>query len=202
MGDALHAAGLGVQYLGFNFYDQSKRYISPELAGGIIRKLPSSVSAVGIFVNANKTLIDQVLYSAPVRLLQFHGDEEPSFVTQFKDYETIKALRIERVGLENEINEWLSVCDYVLLDAYSSTQYGGTGETISVAVLDYYKERLDFSKIFLAGGLNPKNVFSYVPRYRPYAVDVASGVERAPGHKDCEMMSEFIKNVKDDCLKT
>ena len=194
--DAQIAADLGVEYLGFNFYNRSKRYIIPDFAADVIKKLPISVVPVGLFVNSTNAEINQVLKIAPVKFLQFHGDEDKSFVSQFRGYQIIKALRIKDIGLEHEINEWLKACDYVLLDAYSPTQYGGTGEKINQTLLDYYKERIDFSRVFLAGGLNPENVSEVVTRYRPYAVDVASGVEIAPGRKDSVLVNKFVSAIR------
>ena len=193
--DALFAAEHGADYLGFNFYNKSKRYILPNVASEIIKQIPLAVSAVGVFVNATKEEVDRIAFVAAIKYLQFHGDEDLAFVAQFKDQMKIKALQLKSYGLEKQIEEWLKVCDYLLLDAYSSQQYGGTGENIDNALLDYYSQRIDFSKIFLAGGLNPNNVLEKVRRYHPYAVDVASGVESSPGIKDKKLVSDFIASL-------
>lgn len=195
--DASFTAELGVQYLGFNFYKKSKRFITPVLAGEIIKRLSPTVKTVGVFVNPTRAEIKEVMKNVSLDFMQFHGDEELSFISQYKNYKLIKAFQIEDIGLENKITEWLQLGDYVLLDAYTPTQYGGTGEKIEQVILDYYQQGLDFSRVFLAGGLNSTNVSELVMRYQPYAVDVASGVETQPGIKSKELVLDFVKKIKE-----
>lgn len=191
LSDAQAAASLGASAIGFNFYQESPRYIEPETAGQIIRELPPFISAVGIVVNADADRIDDIIDRAHIDTLQFHGDETPEFCAQFERVRTIKAFRIK-----NE-DDLTSITDYqtngYLLDAYHPEQYGGSGISFSWDIL----ASLDISNpVIIAGGITAKNVTQLLAHIRPYGIDVCSGVESAPGVKDHTAMRKLASLLK------
>ena len=180
LADARVAIECGAEFLGFNFYGKSPRYIAPEAAQAIIQQLPAEIVTVGIFVNEAKP--DDVLglmNSSGVRMAQLHGDEDTDYCAAVGRARVIKALR---VGDDFDPQR---VLDYpasaILLDAFDKNLYGGTGRTANWQVAC---EAAKLVKLFLAGGLSPENVAGAVTAVRPFAVDVNSGVECAPGIKD------------------
>jgi phosphoribosylanthranilate isomerase len=182
--DALAAVDSGAEYLGFNFYPKSPRYIAPPSARAIIERLPDKVVGVGVFVNeARPEDVDEILRSSGARIAQLHGDEPPEYCAGVGPERVIKALRI---GPEFDPR---CVLDYpasaVLLDAYDAKLYGGTGKTANWALA---REAAGLTRIFLAGGLSPENIIEAIRATGPYAVDVNSGVELAPGRKDANKL--------------
>ena len=191
LADARLAVELGADALGFIFYRQSKRSVAPVLAAEICRALPPFVTKVGVFVNPDEALVTQAIAECGVSLLQFHGDETSDFCTQF-GVMSVKALRVrDAASLETLANFHT---DAFLLDACSPAGLGGTGEKfnweLAVAAQKFGKP------IFLGGGLTPENVAAAVRQVRPFAVDVSSGVESAPGKKDAAKMGVFIQAVR------
>jgi phosphoribosylanthranilate isomerase len=191
LADAFLAAGLGADMLGFIFYANSPRGIGREKAAAICRALPISVERVGVFVNTTAAEIEQTLQECGLTALQFHGDEPPAFCRQFAA-RAIKALRVRdadslRAAAEYDV-------DALLLDTYTDSQRGGTGRTFdwSLAVRAKSLGR----PIILSGGLTPENVQDAIRAAQPDAVDVASGVESAPGRKDLEKLRRFIQAVR------
>ena len=146
---------------------------------------------VGVFVNAPEDFIRRAISECGLAMLQFHGDEPPDFCTQF-GLMNMKAFRIRNAESLKEIQEYKT--DAYLLDAFSSTALGGTGEAFN---WDLAIEAQKFGKpIFLAGGLTPANVAAAVRKVRPFGVDVSSGVESSPGKKDPAKVKAFIQAVK------
>jgi len=210
--DALWATNLGADYLGFNFYrgdhlKGSSRKISVELAKKIISKLPSFVLAVGVFVNEEIKTVLKIVKKCNLKLVQLHGEETPEYcenlklqVTSYR-LQVIKAFRIENEKSLEIIPQYLDKVDYFLLDTYVLGIEGGSGEVFNWDLAVKVKEEVATSMgnpkpIFLAGGLNPENVQEAIIKVRPYAVDVASGVERLPRRKDYEKMRNFIHTVR------
>ena len=190
--DALAAARLGAHALGFVFYAKSARHIAPEDAAAIIRALPPFVTAVGLFVDASASEVAQVLAQAPVGLLQFHGDEPPEFCRGF-GVPYIKAARV-RPGLD--LLQYARLYDAaraLLLDAYVEGAHGGTGTAFDWSSIP---RELPLP-VILSGGLHPANVADAIRRVSPWAVDVSSGVESAPGIKDGRKMAAFFQGVRD-----
>lgn len=186
--DALVATEAGADALGFNFYERSPRYISTTAAAKIIRQLPPFIIKVGVFVNAPPELVFRAIADCGLNILQFHGDEPPEYCSQF-GLMTMKAFRIRDAESLKAIANYQT--EAFLLDAYSSDQFGGTGEKFN---WDLAVEAKKLGRpIFLAGGLTPENVADAVSKVQPYAVDVSSGVESSPGKKDHAEMRTFIR---------
>jgi len=190
--DGMAAVEAGADALGFVFCEQSPRGITPEAAGGIIRRLPPFVVKAGVFVNAPEEAVFEAIRLCGLNLLQFHGDEPPAYCLQF-GLMSMKAFRVRgaeslRVLADYPTDAWL-------LDAYTPDKPGGTGESFD---WDLALEARGLGRpIFLAGGLTPANVAAAVQRVRPYAVDVSSGVEATPGKKDHVKIKAFIQAAKE-----
>ena len=189
--DALAAAEAGADMIGLMFYEQSPRYISLATGVEIYRALPPFVLRVGVFVNPDEAQVMEAISACGLNLLQFHGDENSDFCTQF-GLMSVKALRVRDAESLNSLANFNT--DAFLLDAYSKSGLGGTGEKFN---WDLAVEAQKFGKpIFLAGGLTPENVADAVRQVRPFAVDVSSGVEFAPGKKDAAKVKAFIAAAK------
>jgi phosphoribosylanthranilate isomerase len=190
--DARDAALLGASAIGFNFYEESPRYIEPQAAAKIMEHLPPFVNFVGVFVNhPDPQNLEDFALSLGLHAVQLHGNETPDYCAMIQRVKVIKAFRVDaHFRIDSLRNHGGGT---FLLDAGASRQYGGTGMTF-----DW--ERVyganAFGAIIIAGGLTPDNVHEAVERLHPFAVDVASGVESRPGKKDYEKMRRFIEAVE------
>jgi len=194
--DALWAVNMGADYIGFNFYKNSPRKVSLKLAAQIIAKLPSFTQSVGVFVNEEIKIVKRIAEKGGLSLVQLHGEEAPEYCRELKAQSPrlriIKAFKMKNKGNLEEIQNY--DVDYYLLDSYVPGIEGGTGEIFN---WDLAVEAKQFGKpIFLAGGLTAENVILAIEKVSPYAVDVASGVERTPRRKDYQLMREFINRVR------
>ncbi|MDP6727724.1 MAG: phosphoribosylanthranilate isomerase [Gammaproteobacteria bacterium] len=188
--NARQAALAGVDAIGLNFYTKSPRHVNISSAREIVAALPPFVNKVGLFVNANPSLIDEVLCEVALDTLQFHGDESPSDCAQY-EMPFIKAIRVSpEVDLIKTANEY-SQASALLLDTYQPDVYGGSGKSFDWSLANI---ELDLP-IILAGGLTPENVSVAINIAQPYAVDVSSGVESAKGLKDIDKIRAFISSV-------
>lgn len=191
--EALQAVALGADAIGLVFYAGSSRAISIELAQQIRAALPPFVSAVGLFVNPSEQEVRSVLAQVSLDCLQFHGAETDAFCTSFAA-PYMKAIRVQS-GLDvlNKIQEYSNSCA-ILLDSYSPHAEGGTGEVFDWSIA---KACVAASSrpIVLAGGLSSANVAEAISMVAPYAVDVSSGVESAPGRKSEPRMKAFFEEV-------
>lgn len=187
--DALAAIDCGAQYLGFNFYRPSPRYIEPEAARGIIEALPSGIIPVGVFVNepGPETVI-ALLEASGATMAQLHGDESPEYCHRVGPERVIRALRAGP-GFDPE-TALEYPADAILLDAFDKKLYGGTGRTADWSIAAEVARR---AKLFLAGGLSPANIIEAIRTVRPFAVDLNTGVETAPGVKDHGKLRELKK---------
>jgi len=189
--DGVAAAEAGADALGFIFYEESPRYVAIEAASAIIRRLPPGIVKVGVFVNAEDEFVLRAIGECGLNLLQFHGEETPDYCVQF-GLMSMKAFRVRDLESLKQLLSYQT--DAWLLDAYSATQHGGTGERFN------WKLALEARKwgkpIFLAGGLTPENVATAVKEVQPYAVDVSTGVESSPGKKDHDKVRAFIAAAK------
>ncbi len=192
LGDALAAIEAGADALGINFFEGSPRHVSVRAASLWVAKLPPLISTVGVFVNAAPRLIQEALGSMRLDFMQFHGDESPDDLALFPWDKQIRALRVKDKRSLNALRLWPRSSAW-LLDAYSAAGYGGTGKTFR---WDLAREAGRRKPVILAGGLTPANVAQAVREARPYAVDVASGVEKSPGRKDPIKMRAFIRAAK------
>ena len=194
--DARLALELGADELGFNFYAGSSRYITPQAAKDIVEKLPSSTLTVGVFVNMSMNGIIEVSQIAGLTTIQLHGDENGDFVRTIRRQAGLKIIKVIRIGpIASFIHDPFLDAHAILLDAFSPNERGGTGRTFNWTVARELTEA--FSTIYLAGGLNAENVADAIRTVKPYAVDVASGVESSPGRKDPEKIAAFIKAAKE-----
>ncbi len=191
--DAQNAARLGADYLGFIFAE-SKRRIAPETALGITKALPNFKNFVGVFFNQQKKEVEDIAKKLGLKILQFHGEETALYCGSFLDkgYEVIKTFRIKDSMSLKRIDEY-NVSAF-LFDTFSKEEAGGSGKTFDWALIE--KRPFLTEKLFLAGGLTVENVEEGIRKIRPFAVDVASGVEKAPGLKDEALLEAFIHKVK------
>lgn len=193
--DARLAATLGADYLGFIF-TESKRRVSAETARAIIEGLPEFRNFVAVFSNQSKKEVESLVHDLGIRILQFHGEETALYCQSFMErgYEVIKTFRIkDRMSLKR-IDEY-NVSAF-LFDTFVHEGKGGMGIPFDWELVEdrpYVHE-----KLFLAGGLNVTNLRKAIERLRPFAVDVASGVEMNPGKKDPKLLAEFIRIAKEE----
>jgi phosphoribosylanthranilate isomerase len=189
--DAVVAAESGANMIGLMFYEKSPRHISLALAAEIARAVSPFVLKVGVFVNPEEALVSRAIAECGLSVLQFHGDEPSDFCTQF-GLMSLKAIRVQNAESLGALENFQT--DAFLLDAHSKSGLGGTGEKFN---WDLALAAQKFGKpIFLAGGLTPENVADAVKQVRPFAVDVSSGVESAPGKKDAAKVRAFIQAVR------
>ena len=194
--DAKAALDVGADALGFNFYTRSPRYVSPLQAQLIVRRLPASVWFVGVFVDATRRDIEGIARSAGLDSLQFHGNEPEELLDGWDSWRVLRAMRLKSGVTAEELRAVAGTAEYLLLDSFSTTAFGGTGVQIDAETLQRVQEAGLFSKTFLSGGITPENVEEKVRNYRPFAVDVASGIESAPGKKDIGKMKAFADAVR------
>lgn len=187
--DAEQAIRYGAAALGFVFWPASPRFVAPSRARAIIRELPPFVTAVGLFVNQPSAHINEVAAEAGLGAIQLQGDERPTQADEL-DRPVIKAVALEHVT-DEEIDLWPNRC-LLLVDAHDPLRRGGTGR-----LADWTKAAALAARrpIVLAGGLTADNVEEAMARVRPYAVDVASGVEASPGVKDHAKLAAFFDAV-------
>ncbi|WP_248919312.1 phosphoribosylanthranilate isomerase [Pseudomonas entomophila] len=189
--DALAAVAAGADAIGFVFYAKSPRAVDVRQARAIISQLPPFVTTVGLFVNASRCELNEILEVVPLDLLQFHGDETPADCEGYHR-PWIKALRV-RPGddLEAACKHYAGASG-ILLDAYVAGVPGGTGESFDWSLIP---QRLS-KPIILAGGLSADNVAEAIRQVRPYAVDVSGGVEQQKGIKDAAKIEAFMRAVR------
>jgi phosphoribosylanthranilate isomerase len=189
--DALSAAEAGADAIGLVFYAKSPRAVSVQQARTIIAALPPFVTTVGLFVDASRQELEEILAAVPLDLLQFHGDESPAFCEALqRPY--IKALRVKPGDdLAAQVAAY-GQASGVLLDTYVPGIPGGTGEAFDWSLVPQGLNK----PIILAGGLVAENVAAAIRQVRPYAVDVSGGVEAGKGIKDAEKIRAFMRAVK------
>ena len=189
LSDALHAAEHGAGALGFVFWPQSPRYISPERAAEIIAALPTGVDAVGVFVNEAVDGIRNVVAQTGISAIQLHGDEAPAYADAL-GWPVLRAVTVN--DAEQTTAAWPPETTF-LMDAADQVRRGGTGSTIDwQRAASVARGR----RIVLAGGLTPDNVADAIGAVRPFGVDVSSGVEDAPGVKNSDKVARFLANAR------
>jgi phosphoribosylanthranilate isomerase len=200
---AMKIAQMGADAIGVVFAE-SPRWVSPEQARAIVDVLPPWVATVGVFVDADARTINRVVERTGISMVQLHGDEPPEIVAQLAA-PAIKAFRVRDESWLAEARQWVSDCDAkrnlkgVLLDAYNPSAHGGTGQRFNwnhVADARAADALEGLEPIILAGGLAPDCVSGAIDLVKPWAVDVASGVEKAPGVKDLRKVEDFIRATR------
>ena len=189
--DAKAAVEMGADLLGFNFYPKSPRYLTVEKAIEIIDQIPTFVDTAGIFVNPTAEEIKEITDHGFLNWMQLHGDETPQFCETLKWFhvKTIKAIRVKSAQDIESIEQFHT--DAILLDAFNSKLYGGTGETFDWDLVG----DINTKRIFLAGGINHENAADAV-RLGVYGIDACSGIESSPGKKDHKKMRQLFENIK------
>ncbi|HEY6191542.1 MAG TPA: phosphoribosylanthranilate isomerase [Bacteroidota bacterium] len=195
--DAQMCSSAGADALGFIFYTGSPRYVDPDAAAAIIRELPPFITPVGVFVNAGRETIQSVIRRTGIRAIQLSGDETPADCQGYP-LSVVKAFRIRNIDEVERVKEY--AISAAMLDGASggpgirpdggeptpgeghgASVYGGSGTMPDLSVAERLK---NYYPLIVAGGLNPENAPVVVRAVKPYAIDVNSGVESAPGKKD------------------
>jgi phosphoribosylanthranilate isomerase len=191
--DAEDAVSRGVWAIGLNFWPRSARRCDPDTAAEIAAAVKRRVEVVGVFVNPTLEHVAATAEAVGLTMLQFHGDEGPSFcaeATRRTGCRVIKAARV-RSGADIQALATFHV-DYHLLDSHVPGQRGGTGETFAWELARSHRGRVP---LILSGGLTPENVAEAIAAVHPFAVDTASGVESSPGVKDPAKVEGFVDAV-------
>lgn len=189
--DALLAAKLGADALGFIFYPKSPRYVAPNAAREIIAHLPPFVTSVGVFVDEAEAVVRDLAAQAGLDWVQVHGQESPDYCRSL-GRRVIKGFRIKDESSLKDLEPFQGAVQAFLLDTYKKGQVGGTGESFDWRLA---REAKKYGQIILAGGLTPENVAQAIQVAQPQAVDTASGTEAAPGKKDPAKLRDFFKAV-------
>lgn len=186
--DARLAVELGADFLGFIFYAKSPRAVKHE----VMAEMPVGVERVGVFVNESEAEIQRTVEECRLTMVQLHGEESPEFCKRMPA-KVVKAVRVKDEASLRAATEY--DVDALLLDTYTAGQHGGTGRTFDWSLAAKAKTILEVP-VILSGGLTPENVGEAIRTVQPYAVDVASGVEREPGKKDPDKLRRFFEACK------
>ncbi len=188
LADAKTAVAAGADALGFIFVPETPRYIEPTDAAAIISALPPFITTVGVFRNAEHKVIREIVAQCGITSAQLHGTESPEFCSQFS-LPVIKVFELQKESDLKTLDDYnVSAC---LVDKPKSISTGTVNWELA------FKARLRTKKLILAGGLNPENVPEAIRHVKPYAVDVASGVESEKRRKDNNKIRAFIKAVRE-----
>lgn len=188
--DALLAQSLGVLAVGVNFVPSSVRFVAPARAREILRVLGPQVWRVGVFRDHNAEAIMQISNEAGLDTVQFHGRESTDFCARFSALRRIKALKLSEARLAKD---YLDVADFLLIDSGA----GGEGRSGPLEeIMSIVSPEVIRRKVIIAGGLTSENVAAKISLVRPFAVDVASGIEEVPGRKNEARMRAFVEAVK------
>lgn len=188
--DALDAVRAGADMVGLNFHPGSKRHVEQDLAASIARSVPAEVWCVGVFVDRSRREIEAIRAHVRLDAIQLHGQEPPEMLRGWP----VPVIRAVRLGsAEQAARAARDIApDFFLCEGASDRGHGGVG-----ARFDWtWATAFPADRLFLAGGLDPGNVAEAVRTVRPFAVDVASGVEGSPGRKEPALVAEFVKNAK------
>lgn len=189
--DAQAAIDAGADYLGFNFYPKSVRFIEKSACAeitSVLKREHPQVKLVGVFVNSSVDEVKDILQTCHLDLAQLHGDETPEIFAQLAPH----AFRAFRGIPESNVGFERNEAPFMLIDAAVKGVYGGSGVTADWVAAAKLAQQYP---LLLAGGLTPENVADAVKQVNPWGVDVASGVESAPGEKDAGKMKAFVKAV-------
>lgn len=194
LADAEAAVSAGAWAVGLIFWPGSARACPPDVAGAIARALKRRAEVVGVFVNQTLEEVSATADAVGLTMLQLHGDEGPSFCSEAARRTGCRVLKAVRVRSGADIQALDSFhTDFHLLDSHTPGRPGGTGETFAWELASAHRGPVP---VILSGGLTPQNVGAAIAATRPYAVDVASGVELSPGRKDPEKLRAFAEAVR------
>jgi phosphoribosylanthranilate isomerase len=191
LSEALAIAALGVDALGFIFVNSSPRYVGIDTVRAIVDSLPPFVDTVGVFMDQEAATVNDIAERCGLTMIQLHGNETPDYCRAMVR-PVLKAFRIRSEALPDFAAYHQSVKGY-LLDTYRPGQAGGTGATFNWALV---RQLALPGPLVLAGGLTPDNVGAAIEQARPFAVDVNSGVESAPGRKDLDRVRRLVHEVR------
>jgi phosphoribosylanthranilate isomerase len=192
--DADYCSSLGVDALGFIFYKRSPRYIHPSKAKEIISSLDPFIVKVGVFVDEKKDVVEGIANDLKLDVLQFHGNESPRLCTLFKKRSgVVKSLFLESIHSFGDITKYTA--DAFLFDVKWEEKQKGR-KALKKSMLRKIGTYGNKIRIIISGGLTAQNVVSVLDIVKPYAVDVASGVESFPGKKDKTLLKTFVKRVR------
>ncbi len=194
--DALAALEAGADYLGFILYEKSPRYIAPERLRELTARLPESCRKVGVFVNAPADHIRAVMRECDLNVVQLHGDETAEFAAGLKMEGIWKACHLTDASQLATLEGFPA--DVLVIDSSTPQARGGTGLRCDWNLAAGAACRW---RVMLAGGINGDNAADAVRAVRPYGLDVASGVEAAPGIKDHEKIKKLFNNLKQAGLR-
>ena len=188
--DAAFVATCGADAIGFIFYQKSPRYVAPETVKKIIETLPTEITKVGVFVNHDVSEVKETIDFCGLDMVQLHGNETPTYCGQFPRSQVIKAFAPRT---EDDLEKMKAYpVKAVLVDAYDPQHYGGTGEQSDWPLAAKIKETYP---LILAGGLSMANIHEAIKHASPHAVDINSGAEIVPGHKDHQKVKAIINLV-------
>lgn len=196
--DALYAEQHGAFALGFIFYPPSKRFITMDAAQKILSRLPGAAQPVGVFVNQMGDAFTAAQH-LPLKGIQLHGDETPHDCRRLRDVFdgfVIKAFRLKNDADLEAVTAYEDTVDYILIDAAIDGAYGGTGQ---LADWDLARRAADLKKpLILSGGITPDNIVAAMRAVGPFAVDLAGGVENAPGIKSQDKIKQLFNAIKEE----
>jgi phosphoribosylanthranilate isomerase len=195
--DAELAVAEGAWAIGLIFWPQSQRRCDPVAAAEIAATVKRRVEVAGVFVNATLDHVAEIADGAGLTMVQLHGDEGPVYCAEAARRTGCKVIKAVRVRSRADVQALSAFhTDYRLLDSYTAGVPGGTGETFAWELARVHSVPTHPVPMILSGGLTPDNVGDAIAAVRPFAVDVASGVERAPGQKDPDKMQAFAAAVR------
>jgi phosphoribosylanthranilate isomerase len=193
--DAEEAVRLGAWAIGVNHHPRSPRYTEPGVAAEIGAALKRRCEVAGVFVNATLDEVARAADDEQLSMLQLHGDEGPAFCAEAARRTGCKVVKAVRVRSAADVRAAEAYrTDFHLLDAHRPGTSGGTGESFDWELAANRRSEIP---LILAGGLNPDNIADAIAVVRPFAVDVASGVEASPRRKDPELMAGFFDAVRE-----
>lgn len=194
--DARFVSGALAHYLGFIFYEESPRHITPAKAGAMINWIEGP-ECVGVFVNQPLDDVNMIAQQTGVEYVQLHGNENANYCSLI-DKPIIKAIHVENddtaTTLNKKIEPYPDEVEYLLFDTKIDGQWGGTGQPFDWSVLNEVSHGVPY---FLSGGLNPQNVKQACRKLHPYGIDLNSGLEAEPGTKDFDKVEQFMENMRD-----
>ncbi|MDB5352560.1 MAG: phosphoribosylanthranilate isomerase [Planctomycetota bacterium] len=202
--DALAVAEAGADWIGLNFHPGSARRVEIDVARAIVASLPAPCAAVGLFVNRPAVEVAALAEWLGLGIVQLHGSEPVADLAFYGGFRVIRAFRIADQASLDAMQDYARLAaetghplHAVLVDASVPGQFGGTGQRIADDLLARITDLIPaLPPLILAGGLTPENVAARIARVRPWMVDVAGGVESAPGRKDAARVSAFIRAAR------